>query len=509
MRRLAGAGALLVLFCASCAARHSPSSQAVEAGLARAGSLVQAGCYACLQEAEALYGALAEQTSAAEAHMGRATAVLLLSARSRELGLADRWEPQAEALVAALGRPDHLDTYRRVTAQIAPPILVGTADELDAGAARAQEARASLGEVDRDSLARLAQHDPVAAHFLVLLACGERTALPVAAVDALPPAIRSVPLVAYAAGACSPAYAEALDDALRQEPRFAEARYHRGVQALGARAFGTADAELAAAVAAFPEAPAMHLARGHLHLQLQEFPTALEAFDGVLRAAGDHRGALLGRVEALSHMGRFTDAIAGADRLLDLGTWLLGDAYYWRAWNRRQLKQLEDAADDIESAKAFLINADVPKLAGFIAYDRERYDEARAELETARERDAGDCDVPFALGLVYARLARERDGAAAFGAAADCAASAQQSLRERLAGIEATDLSAGRRAAMRARAEQALAGARRQEGLAAINAARLHDRAGNAAAARVLAERAAAWDAHREEAKRLLERLRP
>jgi len=506
LRRLAGAGALLVLFCASCAARQSPSSQALEEGLARAASLVQAGCYACLREAEALYGALAEQTSAAEAHMGRATAVLLLSARSRELGL-DRWERQVEALVAALGRPDLLDTYRRVTAQIAPPIVVGTPDELDARAARAQEARAS--EIDRDALARLAQHDPVAAHFLVLLACGERTALPVAAVDALPAAIRSVPLVAYAAGACSPAYADALDDALRQEPRFAEARYHRGVQALGARAFGTADVELAAAVAAFPEAPAMHLARGHLHLQLQEFPTALEAFDGVLRVAGDHRGALLGRVEALSHMGRFTDAIAGADRLLDLGTWLLGDAYYWRAWNRRQLKQLEDAADDIESAKAFLINADVPKLAGFIAYDRERYDEARAELETARERAAGDCDVPFALGLVYARLAREREGASAFGAAADCAAAAQQSLRERLAGIEATDLSGARRAAMRVRAEQALAGARRQEGLAAINAARLHGRSGNAAAARVLAERAAAWDAHREEAERLLERLRP
>lgn len=475
--------------------------------MAAAARLVEAGCYICLRKAESLYGALQERFPSSDAaRVGRTTAVLLLAARSRELGLSTGWEAQAEAIVATGGGPP-LEAYRRVILQVAPPIRAGTLEELDDLAARAEEARRSLTEGQRAALTLRAHSDPVAAYFAVLLACADRTALPVPAIDALPAAIRSVPLVAYAAGACSASYAGALDEVLEREPRFAEARYHRGIQALGAGALATADTELAAAAAALPEAPAFHLARGHVHLELQEHAEALRAFDRVLVTVPDQREALLGRVRALSHLGRAPDAIAGADRLIELGTWLLGDAYYWRAWNRRQLKQLDAAAEDIQSAKAYLFNADVHKLAGFIAYDRGRFEQARAELALARERDAGDCDVPFALGLVHARLDGPPAAASSFGAAADCAASSQRTIRQRMREIESTNLAADRRTALLARAARALDAAQQHEGLAAINAARMHGRAGNAAEARVFAERAAAWDAHREDAERLLEGL--
>jgi len=434
---------------------------------------------------------------------------LLLAARERELGLP----PGAPAYPSFPGAPSPdapaLDLYRRVVAQLPPPIRADTAEEMDAAIDREREAREGFTGADREMLARAARTDPVAAHFLLLLACRQRMALPIADLDALPAAIRAAPLVAYAAGACSASHADLLDAALEREPRFAEVRFHRGLQALGAGALVTADAELAAAIAAFPDAPAMHLARGQVHLQLQEFGAALESFDRVLGDAAVQRDALLGRVRALSHLGRAAEAAAGADRLIELGTWLLGDAYYWRAWNRRQLRHLDAAAADIESAKALMINAEVPKLAGYIAYDRGRYEKARSELEVARDRDASDCDVPFALGLVYARAARGPDAAASFASAADCAAAAQQAIEQRLLEIDAARLDARRKAAMQARAGRALGAARRQEGLAAINAARLYAEAGNLADARALAGRAAAWEDHRKDAERLLERLGP
>ena len=512
---LASTAALLVALAWSCAARRPPATFEPPATLDLAGELrradafLRAGCYVCLRDAEALYAALARRfPSSAEAGVGRAATVLLLAARARELGIPAPWQDEVDAGLTDVEGEPRLDAYGRVIEQISPPLRVGTPEALDAQAARAKAARSSFTQAERRAMTMQAQSDPVAAHFLVLLACGERTALPVGAVDELPPAMRAIPLVAYAAGACSPAYSEALDEVLEREPRFAEARYHRGVQALGVGALGTADAELAAATAAFPDAPAIHLARGHVHLQLQEYLVALEAFDRVLDIRPDQRDALLGRVQALSHLARHAEAVSSADRLLDLGTWLLGDAYYWRAWNGRQLRQLDAAAQDIDSAKAFLFNADVPKLAGFIAYDRSRFDEARAELDTARERNAGDCDVPFALGLVHARLRQAPIAAGAFAEAARCAGAAQGAMRERLAAIDRTDLSADRKAALRVRGEQALASAIRQEGLATINAARLYASAGNAVAARAFAERAAVWEAHREEANRLLNRLR-
>jgi hypothetical protein len=61
----------------------------------------------------------------------------------------------------------------------------------------------------------------------------------------------------------------------------------------------------------------------------------------------------------------------------------------------------------------------------------------------------------------------------------------------------------------RRRADQNLAAALEHEGLASIHAARIYARLTVRAAARTLAERAARWETHREEASRLLAGLGP
>src|SRR5690242_21908050 len=59
----------------------------------------------------------------------------------------------------------------------------------------------------------------------------------------------------------------------------------------------------------------------------------------------------------------------------------LGDARYWRALNEAQLERFDAAWADIEESAKLMINADVPKLAGLIAY-RRRSEEHTSELQS-------------------------------------------------------------------------------------------------------------------------------
>ena len=53
-----------------------------------------------------------------------------------------------------------------------------------------------------------------------------------------------------------------------------------------------------------------------------------------------------------------------------MGTWLVGDAYYWRSWNRFRMNELDAANRDIEAALQLMSNARVHFLAGSIASAR-------------------------------------------------------------------------------------------------------------------------------------------
>src|SRR5262249_44940902 len=125
-----------------------------------------------------------------------------------------------------------------------------------------------------------------------------------------------------------------------------------------------------AAHEAFPESPAITLALANVHFSLANLEPALKAFDTVIDASPTHRDALLGRVKTLSLMPRHTDAIDAATRMIDLGTWLIGDAYYWRAWNKYSLKDFDPAWDDVEQAIKLQSKSAVYMLAGLIAYER-------------------------------------------------------------------------------------------------------------------------------------------
>jgi tetratricopeptide (TPR) repeat protein len=151
---------------------------------------------------------------------------------------------------------------------------------------------------------------------------------------------------------------------------------------------------------AFPSSFPTTLLWADSNQSLAEFEAALSGFDNVVASAPTHRDALLGRLTSLSYMMRHEEAIAAATRLIDLGTWHIGDSYYWRAWNYYNLKNYEPAWQDVEKALTLLSNSSVYMLAGLIEYARVNLPMALQRFDRSFELDRTQCDAVWMSALV-------------------------------------------------------------------------------------------------------------
>src|SRR6185436_13556821 len=137
-----------------------------------------------------------------------------------------------------------------------------------------------------------------------------------------------------------------------------------------------ADVELSRAYTWHPAWPTVTLALANVAMTAEDFERALTYYDKSLELDPRAMDGLVGRIQALTYLGRYEQAIAATDVLL-AERWNPGTARYWRAFNELQLRRLEEAWADVEESAKLLINAAVPKLAGLIAYRRQQLDVAR------------------------------------------------------------------------------------------------------------------------------------
>jgi tetratricopeptide (TPR) repeat protein len=115
-----------------------------------------------------------------------------------------------------------------------------------------------------------------------------------------------------------------------------------------------------------------------------------------------NREALLGRAITLSYLERHREVVETTSRMIEFGTWLMGDAYYWRARSHYVLKALEEAWSDAENAVKLSPTTNVYTLAGVIAYDRKELDTAKDRFERARNADPSNCTAHSYFALVNA-----------------------------------------------------------------------------------------------------------
>jgi tetratricopeptide (TPR) repeat protein len=491
---------LLALAAGSCAARRpdpalESARQAAEARVTAEGK-VRAGCYDCLLEARTIYERLASRPERAEIALRRFEVEILLALREKELALDPSAAlSRARALMDAL--PPGVDAARYLAIADAVP-----ADQSGVSAIATRRLSSTPG-IDVDAhLAQLetdtAVFEPVRQYLALTIDCTylrRRRPPGSATVESRIPTPAD-PLLAYRAGTCESVRQARLEAARSAVPGFAEAAYFLArLHVSTAQKTGGAAARplLAEAYERFAKSPSVTYLNGHYQQLVGDCKEAVRFYEETLALASGHENAMLGRTICLAFLKRFDEGIASATTMIDRRTYNMAEAYYWRAWIRHQLRQLDIARADIDGAKALLSNGDVHRLAGVIEHDQNDLAVAEKDLVAAKSMTGpGDCVARWYLGLVDMKRDRWADSAAHFEDAMGCYEQAAIFAAAELKTMQNNpDVDPAFKARQVAGFEAAIKEDTSQQYASAFNAANHHARAGNPTKARALLEIAA------------------
>jgi len=406
----------LVLFSAACAARTSSAAPTTPPALAfddAADKLIRRGCYRCLEQAF-------ELAQSHGARMQAFEAATLLTLRSKELGLpSEEWLDRARALA---GTDASLLPYVDMV-DVIPPDRLSENREALFDIRRRSRAKSSL-DTWRNTLQDGAGSDAFRSYLDVSLICafGTLKETPDSFSGTLDSSATS-PLFQYGVGACDVSHGPRLSALRTSEPEFVDADYALGRYALDDPLNPNAEESLRrweSAAKAFPRSPAIATHIGNLFRMWEDWQPALEAFDAALAVAPTHPEATIGRAVSLSRLERSQEAIETATRLIDGGQWLLGEAYYWRAWNYLRLENLQQARADADRARTLMSNSGVMVLSGVIEWRMGRLQSAEKDFEGALTIDLGECEAAFDLGVVRDQLGKLAEALAAFKQSGQC-----------------------------------------------------------------------------------------
>jgi tetratricopeptide (TPR) repeat protein len=427
---------------------------------------VRDGCLECLIDAYGEYDLLRAFAYARDAATtGAVRAAALIARRQRELGMIDDgYLQRARSLVSnAPAVPAWIATVLDVL-DVLPATGGGVmrTPTSDLDLERQRQLRLNF-DAWRARLREAASLDELGAYAWLSLACGASEMRDLTIEEIFEPAarFRETPLVALKRATCRRIAPERLQALVDANPRFKEVNYWLGLGAIGDSKLDEADKRLEAAYAWRQQWPTVTQSIANVAMTSEEFQRSLAFYDRTLDLEPHAVDALLGRIRALTYLGRSVDAIETADRLI-AERWFVGDARYWRALNESELERNDDAWVDVEEAAKLLINADVPKLAGLIAYRRHDLELSRTKFTLAHARNGNDCETYFSLGVVDAELRDWQATTEVLIGAAKCLEVNETSYQREIASIEASEDPPARKAAKIARRQQYIAKGRRQ-----------------------------------------------
>jgi tetratricopeptide (TPR) repeat protein len=440
------------------------------ATLAQADANLRAGCFDCLVDALRQYESTRSiPVLSAEATRGAVRTSALLALRERELGTTDSSYLEKARELAA--------TAPAAQQEIAPLLEVIDIFPWRAGAGRSGRPDSGLNIfANRDQriegLRALAARDELSAYVWVAYACESGAGRTMGNPEMRAPMgeLADLPLLKFRLAICPTSGPSALDEAVSGEPRFKEAGFFKGLNAISARKLDDADARYREAYAWRKTWPAVTLALANVAMTGEDFQAAAEFYDETLTLAPMFPDALLGKLRAVTYLSRHEDAMAVADQLLGISRYP-GDAHYWKAYNELSLERYDPAWLDIEAADRSLINSDVPKLAGIIAINRHEIDVARQRLEISRQRNPNDCQTLYYLHLVLADQRKWPETVTGAVAAAGCIDAAEAGLRSQIEEIRTSDAPEARKARQIAAREQQIASGIRMRATCWFNAA--------------------------------------
>jgi tetratricopeptide (TPR) repeat protein len=490
-----------MIACASGPKKLSPAELAAQAHAA-AQVLVQDGCYACLLEARETYERVAVGPARRPLIVPMFETELLIVLREKEFAM-DASGALARARTLSAELPPEVDGVRYLA-------IVDAVSRDAMGVPQAEESafrreRASyIPKIDGE-IAWLATGplQPVVRQYLSLsidcknLHRGQPPgrALTVSTDRNVP--ADAPPLIAYRIATCDNVKLDVLESLKAQVPRFSDTAFFRArLLAANAELTGGPGARplLDEAHEHFPMSPSVTYLNGNFQQSIGDCREALRFYDETLALKPLHENALLGRTVCLTYLKRQDEAIATATQMIELRTFNVHEAYFWRAWIQHDRKALPAARADINSAKSIASTGNIHRLAGMIEYDQDDLDVAERDLQAAKNASGGgaDCVARWYLGLVAVKRPKALDAAEHFEQAMTCYEAAVFVSEAGLRAIEAkTDLDPDFRARQIEGFKAAVELDRSQYHAAAFNAANYFVQAGNRDKARVLIEVAA------------------
>ena len=253
-------------------------------------------------------------------------------------------------------------------------------------------------------------------------------------------------LVAFQAAVSPSLEIERIEAILAGDPEFTEARYYVGEVALLGGKVLTAERNYLAVQEKIPASLSVLISLAKVAFQVEELEGCLDWNEKALAILPVYRDALLGKGLCLGYLGKNEEALTVLGRLLELGTYYLGEGHYWSAWNLNELERYEEARKEIGAAKVFLVNySDVEALSGIIAYRQGRLDDAERDLRQALNLEPSNSDAAMYLGRLYADRKDWLNSGIYFAGAALSLEEKEREMEKKIEEIEASDMSRERK----------------------------------------------------------------
>ena len=310
-----------------------------------------------------------------------------------------------------------------------------------------------------------------------------------------------------------------LEGLLKAEPEFYEAYYHLGELALGTERpleveekssdLFEAEKDFLKAYEGIPESPQNTIYLGGIYILTEEYDKGVEYFDKTLTIAPNYRDALLGKSICMSYMGKHKEAIDILNKLVALGSYLMGESHYWLSWNYHELKDTEKAQLNIEESKTRLpTNSEVFGLAGTIALEKGELDKAEREFEASLEFNGKNIKSILGLSQIFAMKHEWLDSASFYSHATKAVAQEEIMLDDKIRAFESSTLALERKAGIIGRKKQQRRILEETEAMACYEAAVGYLHAGRKEQARDLATKAAAHPQFREADEQLIKHIK-
>ncbi len=468
--------ALVSMACAS-----APIRKADLALVSTADGRVLEGCYSCLTEARDTYQRLA---------VGKARPLLitklfevqvLVGLREAELAMdpAESFKA-AEALIPELPPTYDAAGYLKIARSI-PPDHFGTTRAEFSQLARRNPTIAQYNAL-KTGLEAGEGSPPFRAYLSASLEClrvftGRRTTEVPRIPDDAPTLVR------YRMATCPAVIDTQIAAVVAAVPAFVEAELFSARLDVVMKASAWVKrlrAALNAAKERFPRSPSVTYGLGHLSQTNGDCKAAIRHYEDTIALKPLHEEAALQRVICLGHIGEFVPAIEGATRIVERRYFNYADAYYWRAWNHYQRKDLPMARADIDGARAISVNIKVLILGGMIKYDQKHLDLAEADLSDAVRMDSANqqCIARWYYGLVAFSRENWPEAANRFATAGTCYRNSANQARRELENMKKADVDEEFRATQIIGFEAVIKEDTDQEQASYLNTANCHAMAG-------------------------------